>query len=240
MPQALPCPSGASPGRCLAAVHRLRRVAAWASLAGAGLTALPAGAVSLGLTDSFSGGVSAGWTTGANSPNPPTGVASGGPAGTGDGFLRIDSSGASGPGGRLVVFSSGPWAGNYTAAGITGITMDVKNLGATDLSLRLYFENALTSAFSLQAIALPAGSGWTPVRFDIQLPALSGAAAATLASAVDFRIYHHPSAGVPQVSPFIAASLGIDNVSAVPEPGAALLMALGLAALLGWRSTPCR
>ena len=240
MPQALPCPSEASPGRCLAAVLRLRRVAAWASLAGAGLWALPAGAVSLGLTDSFSGGVTAGWTTGANSPNPPTGVASGGPAGAGDGFLRIDSSGASGPGGRLVVFSSGAWAGNYTAAGITGITMDVKNLGATDLSLRLYFENALTSAFSLQAIALPAGSGWTPVRFDIQLPALSGAAAATLASAVDFRVYHHPSAGVPQLSPFIAASLGIDNVSAVPEPGAGLLMALGLAAWLGWRSPRCR
>ena len=240
MPQALPCPLAATPGRPLAAGPRLRRAAAWASLAGAGLWALPAGAVSLGLTDSFSGGVSAGWTTGANSPNPPTGVASGGPAGAGDGFLRIDSSGASGPGGRLVVFSSGPWAGNYTAAGITGITMDVKNLGATDLSLRLYFENALTSAFSLQAIALPAGSGWTPVRFDIQLPALSGAAAATLASAVDFRVYHNPSAGVPQVSPFIAASLGLDNVSAVPEPGAGLLMALGLAAWLGWRSPRCR
>lgn len=232
MPQAIPCPLATALGHPLAPGQRLRRAAAWASLAGAGLLALPAGAVSLGLTDSFSGGITAGWTSGGGNPNPPTGVASGGPAGAGDGFLRIASSGVPGAGGRLVVFSSAAWAGDYSAAGITGITMDVKNLGATDLNLRLYFENTLTSAFSQQAIALPAGSGWTPVRFDIQLSALSGAAAATLASAADFRIYSSPVAVGPQGSPFVAAGLGLDNVSAVPEPGAALLMALGLTSLL--------
>ena len=222
----------AAPGRPRARGLRLRRAAAQASLAGAALLALPAGAVTLGLTDSFSGGVTAGWTGGGGSPNPPTGVASGGPAGAGDGYLRISSSGVPGPGGRLIAFSSAPWAGNYIGAGITGIEMDVKNLGASDLSLRLYFENTLTSAYSLQAIALPAGASWTPVHFDIRVPALSAAAAATLASATDFRIYSSPSAVAPQGSPFTAAILGIDNVSAVPESGAGLLMALGLASLL--------
>lgn len=199
-----------------------------ATLAAAAMAALPAGAVSLGQTDHFNGGLTAGWASGAANPNPPVGVASGGPGGAGDGYLHIPSNGAGGAGGRLVVFSGDAWAGNYSAAGISAITMDVNNLGLTDLSLRLYFENASAAAYSLQAISLPAGSGWTPVRFDIQPSALSGAAAAALASALDFRLYHSPAAGAPQAAPFIAASLGIDRVSAVPEPAAAGLMALGL------------
>lgn len=225
-----PFPAPTLRNRPLASIGRLGRLAA--GLVTAALSTLPAAAVTLGQTDTFSGGVTAGWATGPGSPNPPVGVASGGPAGDGDGYLRISSNGSGGAGGRLVAFSSGAWAGNYTGAGITGISMDLRNLGATDLSLRLYFEGAAPPAYSLQAIPLAAGSGWTAVHFDIQPGALSGSAGAVLASATDFRIYHHPSAGAPQGSPFIAASLGIDNVSAVPEPGAALLMAFGLAALL--------
>lgn len=232
MTQATPRLESTNPGRPLARARGWPRCAAWAAPALATLLALPAGAVSLGTIDSFSGGVTAGWTGGGNNPNPPTGVASGGPAGFGDGFLRIDSSGSPGAGGRLVAFSGDAWGGNYSAAGITGITMDVNNLGATDLNLRLYFEGGGAPAYSLQAIPVPAGSGWVPVRFNVLASALSGSAAATLASAADFRLFHNPIAGGPQGSPFVTASLGLDNVTAVPEPGAGLLMALGLAGLL--------
>lgn len=225
-------PVGSPVGRPVARSRGWPGPAAWAASALAALLALPAGAVSLGTIDSFSGGVTAGWTGGGNNPNPPTGVASGGPAGAGDGFLRIGTSGAPGPGGRLVAISGALWAGDYSAAGITGITMDVNNLGATDLNLRLYFEGGGAPAYSLQAVQVPAGSGWVPVQFNVLGSALSGSATTTLASVADFRLFHNPLAGGPQGAPFVSASLGIDNVTAVPEPGAGLLMALGLAGLL--------
>ena len=47
----------ANHGHPFARGQRLRREPAWASLAGAGLLAFPAEAVTLGLTDSFSGDI---------------------------------------------------------------------------------------------------------------------------------------------------------------------------------------
>ena len=54
----------------------------------------------------------------------------------------------------------------------------------------------------------------------------------------ELRLTHASTAVFPGEP--IVAMLGIDNVSAVPEPGAAALLLTGLLALAGWRRRPAR
>lgn len=211
------------------------------------------GAVTIGQTDNFEDGTTQGWVTallGAASPVPPTNVATGGPAGADDNYLRLSSLGGAGAGSRLVGINPTQWGGDYTAAGVVAISMDVNNLGATDLFLRLLFEDPTAgppsnTAFSTEAILLPAGSGWTSVMFPIlatDLTAGLGSVAGALANATTLRLFHSSSATFPGEA--VAAALGVDNISAlgsdgggggggtsVPEPGALGLLGLGLAGL---------
>lgn len=87
-----------------------------------------------------------------------------------DNYLLLTAVGGNGPGNRLTVINASQWAGDYLAAGITGIWMDVINLGNSDLALRLLLEDPLGGpptnvAFSSDPIAVPTGSGWKPVKF---------------------------------------------------------------------------
>lgn len=212
-------------------VHAARFIAV-TLLALAGGTA---GAVTLGQIDTFQGGTTAGWSSGAANPTPPVVQASGGPAGSGDAYLLFIASGIPGPGGKLVGFSGPQWAGDYGAAGITAIAMDLDNLGNTALSLRLWLDGPLgASAVSTHAVTVPAGSGWVHVQFSLLPGALSGQTAAALANLADFRLYHATTANFPGEN--IAAVLGVDNISAVPETGSAWALGAGLALLAGLRA----
>jgi hypothetical protein len=202
---------------------------------------LTASAVSVGVLDDFEDGGTEGWDNGGLAPNP-LNVATGGPAGTGDAFLRLGSSGGSGPGSRLVVFNRlEDWTGDYTAAGVAGITLDVNNLGATDLVLRLLLADGApaspTNSAMTAGIALPAGSGWTRIAFSLapeDLLLRNGSIAAALEGVTELRLYHAPAASYP--GPGIVASLGVDNVRAVPEPGSGVLLAAGALALCATRA----
>jgi hypothetical protein len=136
------------------------------------------------------------------------------------------------------------WSGNYTAGGITGISMDPNNFGPSDLVVRLYFEDPLGGPPANHAVTsgftLPAGSGWQHVLIPVlasDLTVLAGDASVLLGNTTVVRIFHGSAATFP--GPAIAGSLGVDNISAVPAPGAWLLMLTGLAALAGraraWR-----
>lgn len=195
---------------------RLRGV----SVAFAGVLAAPAFAVSLGMADTFQDGTTEGWASGAANPNPPLNAATGGPAGVGDRYLLLTATGVAGPGGKLVAFSGPQWAGDYPSTGVTGIGMDLNNLGATDLHLRLLFDSAAGSGFSSEVL-VPAASGWIHAMFGVS---------AALANIASFRLYHGPDAVFP--GPAIAASLGIDNVTAVPEPSRWQMLFAGLATLV--------
>lgn len=194
------------------------------------ICAFPAqAAVSLGTMDTFDGGFVQGWVTGSNSPNPLVGVAGGGPEGGADGYLLITSNGSPGPGGRLVAFPGSQWLGDYVTTGVTAIKMQANNLGASDLALRLSFVDAsFSSAFTSQAVALPSGSGWSAITFDVRPTALTGSAS-VLGAVTEIRLYHNPAAQLFTSSPNIAASVGIDNVTAVPEPQAWMLFGTGVA-----------
>ncbi len=222
--------------------HPLLFVVAVAALAGR-----PASAVTLGQVDTFEDGTTQGWVVGVGGsqgshPAPPANVPSNGPAGADDAFLLLNAvGGGEQPGGRLTVLNLSQWTGDYAAAGVTAITMDVLNLGNTDLSLRLLFEDPVSGppsnrAASTVGISLPSGGGWTSVVFPIapgDLTALMGTVEEALGGATVLRIFHSSSATFPGEP--IVAQLGVDNVRAVPEPSSTLLVVCGLAALAGRR-----
>ena len=83
------------------------------------------------------------------------------------------------------------------------------------------------------AALLPAGSGWTHASFSLDAAALIGSPAVVLAGVQQLRLFHGISASFPGEA--IVATLGVDNVTAVPEPAAAWLLLPGLAALYSLR-----
>src|SRR5687768_4371857 len=101
-----------------------------------------AGAVTVGQIDTFQDGTTENWFAGggpfgAVPPVPPTNIPTGGPGGSTDRYLHIAATGGSGAGSRLTAINGTQWTGNYLTAGVNAISIDVNNLGTTDLSLRL-------------------------------------------------------------------------------------------------------
>lgn len=198
-----------------------------------------------GLSDTFEDGTTQGWTVavgpvGGVHPAPPANIADGGPAGAGDNYLQLTSVGGAGAGSRLAAINLGQWTGDYIAAGVNAITMDVRNFGTADLSLRLLIGGPFGAAgpeniaVSSDAVFLPAGQDWTPVTFLIgpgDLTALLGTVNAALANAQELRIYHSPAPIFPP--PSAVAQIGVDNITAaaIPEPTTLLLVGTGLAGI---------
>lgn len=206
-------------------------------------------ALTLGQVDDFEDGTTQGWTVGllgAAHPAPPVNFPSGGPLGTDDNYLRLTSLGGQGAGSRLTAINlNGQWAGDYTATGVHGIGMDIRNLGNSELSLRLLLADPAAgpptnAAVSSDGIVLPPGSGWTSAFFPIlpaDLTAVVGSVGDALSGATELRLFHSTFPGFPGEP--LVAELGVDNIRAlaapVPEPSAWMLLAGGLV-VAGWAS----
>jgi len=206
--------------------------------------AVPAYGATIGTLDTFSGGTTAGWFAGGGPfgqvpPVPPQVIASGGPAGAGDAYLQVTAGGGGGPGSRLSAMNATQWAGNYLTAGIGSIEMDLINLGSTDLTIRLFFEDPIpgppqNEAVSTQGVFLPAGGGWIHAIFDLNaLTAVEGTVLGALSNTTILRIIH--ASGVSEATP-VAGVLGVDNILAVAgsiaidEPASGWLLAAALVA----------
>ena len=203
-----------------------------------------AAGASIGLKDTFQDGTTDGWFAGGGPgggvpPVPPQVIPTGGPEGAGDQFLQITSNGIAGTAGsRLVALNAAQWAGNYLAAGITTIEMDLKNLGATALTIRLLFEDPIpgppvNEGVTTFGAVLPVGGDWTHVAFAIapaDLTMIFGNANAVLSNTTVLRIIDSPT---PTEAVTIAGQLGVDNIeaAAVPEPATLLITSTGLVAL---------
>jgi len=217
-------------------------------------------AVTAGQTDTFEGGTTQNWVVGilgAPHPAPPVNVPTGGPAGTDDGFLLLTALPdpiPEAPGSRLAVVNLTQWAGDYIGAGIGAVTMDVRNLGSTDLHLRLMFADPLgprqppnNAVFSKNAVFLPAGSGWVSIVFPITIADLTlsrGNVAAALSNTREMRIFHNPDPTFPPPHVQAETKLGVDNIQAMAiQPTAVPAMGgvgLGLlAGLMGLLSVEC-
>jgi len=197
--------------------------------------------VTIGQLDTFQDGTTDGWFAGglgmgAMPPIPPQVIANGGPLGQGDEYLQVTALGGNGPGSKIAVINTAQWAGNYLASGISGIDMDLKNLGDTDLTIRLLFEDPMMGppideAVTTSGIFLPVGGGWTNAFFPISpasLTVLSGDATTLLGNTTLIRIIDSPT---PADAVSIVGALGVDNISAVPEPSTWLMVAGSLACL---------
>jgi hypothetical protein len=185
--------------------------------------AVPAAAVVPNQTDDFQDGTTQGWVVaplGQPHPFPPANVATGGPAGANDNYLLLTSVGGSGPGSRLVTLNLSQWAGNYTAAGVAGISLDLRNLGNTDLHIRLLFEDPTTApptnVAMTEDVYLPAGGGWITVAYGINAASLIpvlGNVPTLLTNVTAIRIFSGEGAVFPPDP--IAGQLGVDNVHAL-------------------------
>jgi hypothetical protein len=179
--------------------------------------------VVLNQVDNFQNGTTQGWDTGVNDPSPPVNIATGGPTGSGDEFLELTSLGGSGAGSKLVAFNKAQWIGNYLSAGVTSISANLNNLGATALDIRLILEGPGGNFVSSTAAHLAAGSGWQLVQFPLDAVHLTGGAnlSQTLGGVATLDLVHAPTTVTSRSgSPAIAAQLGVDNLTAVPEPTA--------------------
>ena len=199
------------------------------------LAGAPAGAISVGQVDTFQAGTLEGWGGGSA----PTNIATEGPAGAGDRYLQIRASN-----GNLGVDNTAQWGGDYASAGVTSLRFELANQGPAPLELRItvFGAGAATAYTSIDEFALAPGSGWVTAEFALTEGALvrtrgTDTLAQPLAGVSKLLLRHDPDPlSRPGESNPVTATLGIDDVTAVPEPGTATLVSAGLAALAGRRA----
>ncbi len=200
----------------------------------------PVKAVSLGQLDDFQDGTRMGWAHGI--PGYLVNVPDGGPLGAGDNYLRLLADG-NGSGGRLTTFNIQQWLGNYIAAGVNRIEIDLINQGNVSLSIRLAFKSQNSQnvpGYLSPAMVLPVGSGWRHFSIAItaaNMIAVGGPAAFNTFFATgvgDFRVINE--VGTSNLNgDFVVGQLGIDNIRAVPEPTVLALAVVGLLVVAGRR-----
>lgn len=204
-------------------------------------TAAPALGVAFGQTDPFSGGSLMDWGGGTGGGGPsPVNVATGGPAGAGDGYLLIETDGF-----HLGTRNNVQWAGDYAASGVTRIEVDLRSFGPDDVEMRLLLFGPGGGWATTDMAPVPTGGAWTHYVFDVAAADLvyvadsggSGTVAETLSGVTQLLLRNDTTipTAVGQHPPHITAQVGIDNLQAAPEPGTLLLCLGGLATLLARR-----
>jgi hypothetical protein len=124
----------------------------------------------------------------------------------------------------------------------------VNNFGPDDLFLRLLFENFdgpgphVDLALSANPVFVPAGNGWRSVVFPIKPSDLMvetfGIVHGALMNVDTLRIFHNPDPTFPGPGigiPTVNVTLGVDNITAVPEPATTAFIAGVLLALVAHR-----
>jgi hypothetical protein len=197
------------------------------------LFAAPAAGIVLGQVDDFQNGTLQNWGGGAS----PFNVSTGGPDGDGDRYLRISTAG-----GNLGANNVAQWTGDYIAEDVLSVNVHLNNLGANPLSIRLSLFGPDGTYSSTIATVLPAASGWVSVEFlldEAEFTQTQGFATfdQVLASVQTLLLRHDPDPIDPPGTPNpVTGTLGIDNITALPEPGVIPVLATGIATLLRLRA----
>jgi hypothetical protein len=178
------------------------------------------GAIAFGQLDTFQNGTVQGWEEGGVSPNPPTNIATGGPAGSGDRYLQNIATGGSGAGSRMVMFNAAQWTGDYLTQRIDRISAQLANFGSTTLYMRVAIRGGSNSSVycSASPFILPPDGRWRAADFDLTAAALTNVGGANtleevLSNVIEARILS-AIGGASFTGDPTAATLGIDNITA--------------------------
>lgn len=183
----------------------------------------------LGTTDTFTSSLD-NWQKGQVNPTYLSIIENGGPAGAGDSYLQSVADG-SGSFGRLTIFNTSQWNSNYVTNGVTSIRMDLLNAGSVPLEIRLGLRDGSGAGYiSTDAFALSAGSSWQTVEFMVTEAALTavgspGSLSTFLDGGFALRILH--ATGTSNLNgDSVVSTLGVDNITAVPEPSTVYLVGM--------------
>jgi hypothetical protein len=203
------------------------------------LTLQPASAITLGQIDDFEDGTVENWETQGGAVTF-TNVSDAGPLGAGDNALNADIPA------RLVITNDTQWAGNYVAAGVTRVSMDLRHQYSFPLAMRIGISNGFfgpsgsgDTYVTNYSLAAPSDGQWHHLVFNISAGNFepssgnsfpSPSAAAALANISHFRLLHNPTPADFR-GEFAAGSFQVDNIRAlgVPEPNG--LAVVGIVAL---------
>lgn len=186
----------------------------------AGVLCAPALAVAItaGQVDDFQDATLQGWTSGANNPNGPI-IANGqGPGGAGDNALVATGNGSFGAGGKIVIFNQAQWTGDYLAAGVNALTVDLRNLGETELTIRAVLRGS-GGSFATQSAELAVGAGFTHAVLSLEPEDLTSVGGggnnvmATLGNVTELRLLHAPAPS--DIGASVDGQLAVDNVTAL-------------------------
>jgi hypothetical protein len=204
-----------------------------AAVTAAWITVPHARGVVIDQLDDFQDSTTQGWGIGAG-PQPEI-MTDGGPLGASDRFMMMTADGSS-SGGRLTVFNRSQWLGDYIAAGVTAVQIDLRNFSTQTLTIRIAFKNTTSPGSagfsSATGFSLPADGQWHTAVFPITAAGMApvfnpGDFNTFMMNPAEMRILHATSPSVTGNS--IVAQMGVDNIRAIPAPGAAALLVSGAA-----------
>lgn len=205
----------------------------------------PARAISLSSQDTFAA-TNGGWSIGGAGAQP-TQVSGSGADGQ-SGYLTHFSDGSSSNGKWLMWNDQPQWLGNYTSAGVTGISLWANvTTGSAPASLRIAFAGP---GGWFASAPQSASAGWSPFTYNLTAGNFSyvagsggsGTFADTLASVTRFEVLAGSGgvgyrAGGNLVQAGVSTNtIQIDTISAVPEPAGIGLAAFAVA-VIAWRAS---
>jgi hypothetical protein len=190
--------------------------------------------IMLGQIDNFQDGTTQNWRNGMSQPGI-SNIPTGGPAGAGDRYLQVSSGGANQP--RSIVFNTNQWTGNYVAAGVTEVEMDVANFGTSSVSMRFALRSGplrTSPGYVLTTpLVLPPDHVWRHLIVQLDAahltPISSPAPLSTfLLNVAEARVLN--SAAPSLMGDAGTFVFGVDNIHAfaIPEPTTWMLLVVGL------------
>jgi hypothetical protein len=180
--------------------------------------------ITAGQIDDFQDGTTQHWTNGISKPDPTN--TSGGRGGPSDLYLQV-SSGTFGSGPRLATYNTTQWISDYVAAGVTAVSMDLKNFTGSDESIRIALRAshgtmATPGYASTNKFVVPADNAWHRALFSLDAGSLTAINSPTplstfLTSVGEFRIIEADAAPalIGDAGNF---RIGVDNIRAVGSP----------------------